>query len=113
MEAKIFSKGLTRTDVNMYVSFLLYHMLVTDLSAPLLCWLFDGLRTMLSVSLEQQGFPDGSDGKESACNAERFSKIPWRRAWQPTPAFLPGESHGQKSLVGYSLWGLKESDMTE
>ena len=42
-----------------------------------------------------------SDGKESACNAERFSKIPWRRAWQPTPAFLPGESHGQKSLAGY------------
>ena len=31
-------------------------------------------------------------------------KIPWRRAWQPTPAFLPGESHGQRSLVGYSPW---------
>ena len=40
-------------------------------------------------------------------------KIPWRRAWQPTPAFLPGESHGQRSLVGYSLLGHKESDMTE
>ena len=32
-------------------------------------------------------------------------KIPWRRAWQPTPVFLPGESHGQRSLVGYSPWG--------
>ena len=31
--------------------------------------------------------------------------IPWRRAWQPTPVFLPGESHGQRSLVGYSPWG--------
>ena len=76
MEAKIFSKGLTRTDVNMYVSFLLYHMLVTDLSAPLLCWLFDGLRTMLSVSLEQQGFPDGSDGKESTCSTGDSGLIP-------------------------------------
>ena len=36
---------------------------------------------------------------------------PWRRAWQPTPVFLPGESHGQKSLVGYSPQGRKELDM--
>ena len=40
-------------------------------------------------------------------------KIPWRRKWQPTPVFLPGESHGCRSLVGYSPWGHKESDMTE
>ena len=40
-------------------------------------------------------------------------KIPWSRKWQPTPAFLPGEPHGQRSLVGYSLWGHKESDRTE
>ena len=40
-------------------------------------------------------------------------KIPWRRAWQPTPVFLPGEFHGQRSLAGYSLWGHKESDTTE
>ena len=33
----------------------------------------------------------------------------WRRKWQPTPVFLPGKSHGQRSLVGYSLWGRKES----
>ena len=39
-------------------------------------------------------------------------KIPWRRAHQPTPLFLPGESHGQRSLVGYSPW-VAESDMTE
>ena len=41
------------------------------------------------------------------------TKIPWRRAWQPTPVFLPGESHGQRSLVGYNPWGHKESDTTE
>ena len=40
-------------------------------------------------------------------------KIPWRRAWQPTLVFLPGESRGQKSLAGYSPKGHKESDRTE
>ena len=40
-------------------------------------------------------------------------KIPWRRTRQPTPVFLPGESHGQRSLVGYSPWVLKELNMTE
>ena len=69
------------------------------------------------------GFPSGSDGKESACNAGDLSSIPgfdswvgknlWRRKWQPTPVLLPGKSHGQRTLVGYSLWGGKESDMTE
>ena len=43
----------------------------------------------------------------------RVGKVPWRRKWQPTPVFLPGESHGQKSLAGYSPWGRKESDTTE
>ena len=43
----------------------------------------------------------------------RVGKIPWRRAWQPTPVFLLGESHAQRSLVGYSPEGHKESDMTE
>ena len=40
-------------------------------------------------------------------------KIPWRRARQPTPVFLPAESHGQRSLVGYRPWARKESDTTE
>ena len=60
-------------------------------------------------------------GKESTCQRRRLrrcgfnpcGKIPWRRRWQPTPVFLPGESNGQRSLVGYSPWGHKESDMTE
>ena len=51
------------------------------------------------------------------CGRPRFDpwvrKIPWRRKWQPTPVFLPGEPHGGRSLVGYSLWGLKESDTIE
>ena len=40
-------------------------------------------------------------------------KIPWRRAWQPAPVFMPEVSHGQRSLVVYCSWGCKDSDMTE
>ena len=61
-------------------------------------------------------FPGGPSGKELACQWRRQKrlgfdswggKIPWRRAGQPTPVFLPGESHGQMSLVGYSPWGYR------
>ena len=63
-------------------------------------------------------FPSGSDGSVCLqCGRPGFEpwvgKIPWRRKWQSTPVLLPGKSHGQKSLVGYSLWGCKESDTTE
>ena len=39
-------------------------------------------------------------------------KIPWRKKWQSTPVFVPGKFHGQRSLVGYTPWDHKESDMT-
>ena len=61
----------------------------------------------------------GSDGKESACKAgdlgliPGWGRFPWRREWQPTPVFLPGETHGQRNLVNYSLRGLTELDTTE
>ena len=42
-----------------------------------------------------------------------IGKIPWRREWQTTPLVLPGQSPGQRSLVGYNLWGCKEMDTTE
>ena len=66
--------------------------------------------------------PMWHSGKESACQCRRHKrgrfnpwvgKIPWRRKWQPTPVFLLRESHGQRTLVGYSPRGHKESDMTE
>ena len=69
--------------------------------------------------MRHMGFPRGSDGKESACNSGEpgfnpwVGKIPWRREWQPTPVFLPGESHGQRSLAGCSSYGGKELDTTE
>ena len=64
-------------------------------------------------------FPGHSDSKESACDAGDLGlvlsvrKIPWRREGQPTPVFLPGEFHGQRSLAGYNPWGHKESVRTE
>ena len=52
-------------------------------------------------------FPGGSEVKKTW-----VGKIPWRRKWQPTPVFMPGKMHGQRSLVGYNTWGSKELDMT-
>ena len=67
------------------------------------------------------GFPGSVSGREPTCQCRKHKrhdcdpqvKIPWRRAWQPTPVFLLEESLGQRSLEGYSPWGHKESDMTE
>ena len=56
-------------------------------------------------SKHYMGFHGSSDGKESACNAGDPGSIPrLRRKWQPISLFLPGEFHGQRSLVGYSTW---------
>ena len=65
------------------------------------------------------GFPDGSVVKNLPIKQEMWfrpwvRKIPWRRKWQPHPVFsLPGKSHRQRSLEGYSLWGCKETGMTQ
>ena len=78
-------------------------------------------KALITLYLHVGGFPDGASGKEPTCQFRRhkryefypwIGKIPWRRAWQPIPVFLAGESHGQRSLVGYSPWGCKESDTT-
>ena len=63
-----------------------------------------------------KGFPGVTSGKEDICQYRRHKrrrfdpgvgKILWRRKWQPYPVFLPGESQGQKSLAGYSLYGCR------
>ena len=81
------------------------------------------MASSLNLSLNHSlGFLGGATGKESSCQCRRrkrlgfdpwVRKIPWRRSWQPTPVFMPGESHGQRSLVGYSPQSRKELDMTE
>ena len=52
-------------------------------------------------------------GHNWATSLSSFTFMHWRRKWQPTPVFLPGESQGQGSLVGFHLWGRTESDMTK
>ena len=52
-------------------------------------------------------------GYDGATSLSLFPFIHWRRKWQPTPVFLPGESQARRSLVGCRLWGRTESDMTE
>ena len=69
------------------------------------------------VIKHSQGFPGGSHRKECLqCRRPRFNpwvgKIPWRRKWQPAPVFLPGKSHGRRSLAVYGPRGRKESDTT-
>ena len=65
------------------------------------------------------GNPQWLSGKESTCQCRRCRrhrfdswvwKMPWRRKQQPTPVFLPGKFHRQRSLMGYSLWGRRESN---
>ena len=74
------------------------------------------------VFLSHLGFPGGASSVESSCQGRRHKRgrfdlwvgrISWSRKWQPAPIFLPGKSHGQRSLAAYSPRGHKESDMTE
>ena len=77
----------------------------------------------LASTKKKRDFLGDLDGKESAHSVGDLGSIPgfdpwvgkisWRREWQPTPVFLPGEFHGQRNLVGHSQWGHKESDTTE
>ena len=64
-----------------------------------------GLRSTVGENLAS-----AREAQESTPN--QVGRIPWRRAWPPTPVLLPGESHGQRSLAGYSLWVAK-SQTTE
>ena len=74
-----------------------------------------GKSSIKCVYSQTSGFPAGLSGKELAYNAreaDSIRKIPWRRKWQPTTVLLPGKSHAQRGLVGYSPWDHEELDMT-
>ena len=92
--------------------------LVRSLTAP---WTHSGRKrcyTKIKI-VPPLRFRGDSDARKSAHNSRRpgfnpwMRMIPWRREWLPTPVFLPGKSHGQRSLVGFSPWGRKESNTTE
>ena len=72
------------------------------------------IRKKTESSSKYRGFPGGTSGKKYTYQCRRHKrcgfdpwvgKIPWGKVCQPTPVFLPGEAHGQRSLVGYSPWG--------
>ena len=69
-------------------------------------------------AMNLQNFPGGANGKESTHQCSRHTrhsfdprvrKIPWSRKWEPTPVFLPGKFHGQRSLAGYTVHGAAKS----
>ena len=64
------------------------------------------------MALVVKNLPPMQETKETLVQS-LVRKIPWRRAWQRTPVILPGQSHGNRILEGYSPWGSKESDTTE
>ena len=77
---------------------------------------------MKSSNNDLRCFPHGTSGKEPVCQCRRskrhgfspwIGKSPWRRAWQSTPVFLPGEYQGQRRLVGYSPYHCKQLDTTK
>ena len=75
------------------------------------------LNAEIADPLRQLGFPGGSVVKNLPATKEMWVRSlgredHWRRKWQPTPVFLPGKSHGQRNLSGYSPWHQKESDAT-
>ena len=81
-----------------------------------------GLKMRIERECIQRGFPGGTSGEEPAYQCRRpkrcrfdtwVGKIPWRRTRQPTPVFLPGKSHAQRSLADYNPWGHKQLDTTE
>ena len=92
------------------------HIFLMKSSLSIICFL------IFALVLYLRGFPVGTSGKEPTCQCRRHKrhrfnpwvgKIPWTKAWQSTPVFLPGESHGWRSLVGYSSCGHKETDTTK
>ena len=76
------------------------------------------LRDSYTMKQEHSGLSQWLGSKEFFCQCRKCGfdhgagKIPWRMKWQPAPIFLPGESHGQRSLAGYSPWDRQELDTT-
>ena len=85
---------------------------------PIFFWslfpLSHSLETYVPSLRTQSGLLRWLSGKEPTCQCRRcgfdpwIGKVPWKRKLQPTPVFLPGKSHGQRGLVGYSPWGHKK-----
>ena len=112
-----------RKNVHILFWILCHYMLLQDIEYSVWCYTVGLVVYFIYSSICLLiGLPRWHRGKEFACQCRKHKRcgldhsvrmIPSSKKWQPTPVFLPGESHGQRSLVGYSPWGCKESDMTE
>ena len=105
-----------KRDIYTYVSIFLQLFSSLCIKTLHFCLLFQlkySLATENPVLLQSEEVPCSSVSKASTCNAEEswfnswVRKFPWRRKWQPTPVFLPGESHRERCLAGYSSWDHK------
>ena len=85
-----------------------WELVLLPLLSSLFC-LSVGCGVCFPASSVVKNLPANAGDADSILGSERF---PWRKKWQPTPVFVPGKSHGQSSLAGYSPWGHKESDTT-
>ena len=108
------------TPLASYAGHVFYHIRISYIHAWSLICKHERVHSVDAVP--HWGLPGGASSKEPTCQCRKqkrrgfdpwVGKVPWRRAWQPTPVFLPGESHGQRSLAGYSPWGREESERTE
>ena len=111
-----------RKNVHILSWILCHYTLLQDVEYSSWCYTVGLVYFIYSSIYLLIGLPRWHSRKEFACQCRRHKrcrfnplvrKIPWRKKWQSTPVFLPEESHGQRSLVGYSPWGCKEPDMTE
>ena len=94
-------------------SMMLSDHIVLCLSLLLLPSIFPSIKVFSESALHIRWPKYWSFSFSNSPSNEYSGKIPWRRKWQPPPVFLPGKSHGQRSLVGYSPCGWKELDTTE
>ena len=90
-----------------------YPASVTVQKMPGKCSLMPVRSLVVKYQVEMVKSPPADAGDMSCRFNPWVRKIFWRRTRQPTPVFLPEESHGQRGLVGYSPWGCRESDTTE
>ena len=88
-------------------------LLFTSLLFIAICMASSDSHFAFCISFSWGGLPWSFRWQSICLQCRRPGFDPWRRKWQPTPVFLPGKSHGQRILVGYSPWGHKELDTTE
>ena len=106
--SEFYQKGKLQESVNRITSSLVVFFFMKE-SICVFRYIF--LNDYLHRNIWNEGLPRWLSCKEFACQCRRCGfdrwvrKSSWRMKWQPTPVFLPGESHGQRSLVGYSPWG--------